>query len=146
MGQRIARLRERAGLSQPALADAAGIKQPSLWAIEAGRTVEVTARTLLSLCRALHTTVDYVWDGSTGAADPESEAELVAIYRQLTPPARLAVLQSARTVLAAVPPPTPSPPPPLARVPAPAAANLRHPPQALPPPAPRRPQDRKRKA
>lgn len=112
MGLRISELRERAGLSQPALADAAGIKQPSLWAIENGRTVNVTARTLIALCRALCTTIEYVWDGADeDASDAEAEAELVAIYRQLVPAGQLAVLQSARSVLAAMPPEPPPPSP-----------------------------------
>lgn len=111
VGERIAALRERAGLSQPALAHLAGIKQPSLWAIENGKTIDVTARTLISLCRALSTTLEYVWDGAGEEADDgEAEAELVAIYRQLATPGRLAVLQSARAVLAAMPPEPPHTP------------------------------------
>lgn len=102
MGKRIKKLRERCELSQPALAAMADITQPSLWAIENGQTKEVTARTLFGLRHALGTTVEYLWIGSEQTVEEAmDEAELVNIYRQLLPAGRGAVLQSARTVLAA---------------------------------------------
>lgn len=102
MGKRIEDLRERCELSQPALAAMADITQPSLWAIENGQTKEVTARTLFGLCHALGTTVEYLWIGSEQTEqEAMDEAELVSIFRQLLPAGRGAVLQSARTVLAA---------------------------------------------
>lgn len=108
VGKRIAALREAKGLSQPQLAFNAGISQPSLWAIENGKTVEVTARTFIALCRALDTTWEHLWEGAeAGAEQAESEAQLVAIYRQLAPAGRMAVLQSAHAVRSALPPPKP---------------------------------------
>lgn len=104
VGKRIAELRKEKGLTQPQLAFNAGISQPSLWAIEAGKTVEVTARTFIELCRALETTWEHLWEGSP-AAGAKDEEELVAIFRRLPPAARLAVLQSARTMQTAFPSP-----------------------------------------
>lgn len=97
LGQRIADLRETRLLSQPQLAFNAGIAQPSLWAIEKGRTVEITARTLIALCRALDTTWEYLWDGADVPEEQARiEAELVACYRSLPDAGRIALLQSAR--------------------------------------------------
>lgn len=99
VGKRIAALRVAKGLTQPQLAHLAGISQPSLWDIEAGETKRVTANTFVGLCRALSTTWDYLWDGGANVlaeADAQAEAELVAIFRSLKPPARGAFIDAAR--------------------------------------------------
>lgn len=102
LGARVEKVRLRCDLSQPALAGMADISQPSLWAIENGRTKEITARTLFGLSHALGTTVEFLWSGSEQSEqDAMDEAELVSIFRQLEPAGRGAVLQSARTVHAA---------------------------------------------
>lgn len=108
VGERISALREVRKLTQPQLASDAEITQPSLWAIENGDTKEITARTLIGLCRALGTTMEYIWDGSESSPDAaQQEAELVAIFRLLPERARSALLQSARTVRDALPPQPP---------------------------------------
>lgn len=97
IGGRIATLRKSRGMTQPELAFAAGITQPSLWAIESGDTKRVTAHSFIALCKALSTTWEYLWEGS--AQSPEQaaeEAELVAIYRGLVPHAREAFMDAAR--------------------------------------------------
>jgi transcriptional regulator with XRE-family HTH domain len=96
VGERIATRRENKGLSQSQLAALAGISQPSLSAIETGKTVRVTAKTFVGICRALETTWEFLWDGSEQSG--EDEAELLAIFRSLEPPDRKAVLYSARTI------------------------------------------------
>lgn len=102
LGARVEALRLRCDLSQPALASMADITQPSLWAIENGRTKEITARTLFGLSHALGTTVEHLWSGSQQSVqDAMDEVELVAVFRELSSSGRGAVLQSARTVRAA---------------------------------------------
>lgn len=121
LGKRVAGLRQAKLLTQPALAADAGLSQPTLWAIEKGETKEVTARSLFALAGALGTTVEYLWDGRSGE---EEESELVAIFRRLAPNGRMAVLQAARAVLAANPPP----PPRLTAI----QSSIEHPPEAVP--------------
>lgn len=104
VGKRVEGLREDRGWTQPVLAAMAGISQPTLWAIENGQTKEVTARSLIGIARALETTWEYLWDGAEDADGSEQEAELVSIFRRLQEPGRLAVLQSARSVLSVTPP------------------------------------------
>lgn len=104
LGGRIAFLRVHKGWSQTELATKAGIRQPSLWAIEHNEVKAITVATFLALCRALDTTWEYLWEGSQAAPDlATQESELVAIFRTLDDSARMAVLQSARTVKAARP-------------------------------------------
>lgn len=103
LGKRITELRADKGHSQAQLAGLAGIAQPSLWAIEKGETKEITASTLIAICRALGTTVEYLWDGTASGIDARrDEAELVAIYRKLDETSRRAVLETARGVLRAI--------------------------------------------
>lgn len=106
LGKRVASLRERAGFSrQGDLAEAASIRQPSLSAIESGKTQEVTARVLIALARALGTTVDHVWDGSDRSEeDAANEAELIATYRVLPPPGKTALMQSSKSLRSAFKP------------------------------------------
>lgn len=97
VGDRISKLRAVRGLSQPELAAEARISQPSLWSIENGKTVEVTARTLIGLCRALGTTWEYLWDGEADTS--QLEAGLLAIYRQLSDNGKAALLHSGQVLL-----------------------------------------------
>jgi transcriptional regulator with XRE-family HTH domain len=97
LGKRIADLRESKGWTQTELAANATIAQPSLWSIEKGKTVEITARTLIALARALGTTWEYLWEGSE--VDTAAEAELLACYRSLSSSSKGALMQSARTLV-----------------------------------------------
>ena len=58
LGATVRRFREARGLSQNALAAAAGLDQGHLSAIEAGKRPNPTANVLLALARALGVTVD----------------------------------------------------------------------------------------
>lgn len=108
MGARIVRLREDKGWNQPELAIRAGISQPSLWSLENGKTMEVTHRTLVRIAATLGTTAEYLWTGVEAEDErAREEAELVSIFRRLDDAgARLALLQSARTLLHAKSPQT----------------------------------------
>jgi len=88
---------------QEDLAEAAGIKQSSLSDLLRGVTTpeKVRASTLSKLAAALGTTSDYLLEGAIADTMLQGmeEAELLAIYRKVDASARLAILQSARTVL-----------------------------------------------
>ena len=58
LGENIRRLREARGLSQNALAAAAGLDQGHLSTIEGGKRANPTAAVLVALARALGVTVD----------------------------------------------------------------------------------------
>ena len=58
VGRNVRRVREARGLSQNALAKAAGLAQAQVWDLEAGRTQSPTAPTLQALGKALGVTVD----------------------------------------------------------------------------------------
>lgn len=84
MGGRVAYLREKRQWSQHQLAEAAGIKQPSLWSIEKNKTKDITAKTLFALCSALHTRWEYLWYGPTAIEGmQEDEAALLATFRSI---------------------------------------------------------------
>jgi transcriptional regulator with XRE-family HTH domain len=108
LAQRVFELRQQRGFErQKDLADAAGVQQSSVSDIERGVTTEqkVRASTLVGLSRALTVTWEYLLNGAEEDQAREfEEAELIAIYRQVPERSRQAILQSARTVLAAMPP------------------------------------------
>ena len=88
------------GLSQPALAKMVGIKQPSLSNIERDQTEKLRGDTLAGLCKALGVTPAQLLEG-TGAADPSlltQEAEILAIWRALTPADRDHLIVVARAL------------------------------------------------
>ena len=100
IGSRIRALRVKRGLKQAALAQLAGITQGSLSLIENDKTEVPAGRTLEGLCRALHTTPDFI---IAGAGDPDSiestmqEHELVFVWRDLPPEGRQMVLDAAHS-------------------------------------------------
>ncbi len=104
IGGRVKAKRLAMGLNQTELAELAGIRQPSLSAIETNETVEITAKVMGALCAALKLPWEYVMHGGIGdPADVQAQAELLALYRALpTASARLALLHAARTVSAAM--------------------------------------------
>jgi len=104
LGQRVTTLREAAGLKPVELAERVGIKQPSLWAIENGKTKGLRGNTLLRLCEELHTTADFLLHGNAGEAGvalelSTMEAELVFTIRSLAPDRRVALMQYARYLI-----------------------------------------------
>ena len=87
LGDRIKQARERAGLSQAALADAIGMRQQSLSALEAGKSqttskiVEIAFATKAPVAWLAHGTRS-VWDGYP----PESEGEPLFVEAGDEPP------------------------------------------------------------
>lgn len=70
-GQRLTKARERAGFeSQSALARAAEVSQPTIWAFEAGRNPNMSAPLLAAVCQACGITVEYVLYGTGQESSP----------------------------------------------------------------------------
>lgn len=106
MGKRVARLREQFGLKPIELAERIGIKQPSLHAIEHGRTKTLRGNTLARLCEELHTTADFLLHGTIegqGLELASMEAELIYTIRTLAPERRVALMEYARYLMAQEP-------------------------------------------
>lgn len=107
MGTRIRNLRKAKLLTQKQLAEMTGLAQNTISDLERGDSKTMEASTLRALCAALVTTPGYVLDGiEVGEQDASmmEEAELLAIFRDLPPHSRTALLGSARLLKAAVPP------------------------------------------
>ena len=105
-GQLIVTLRMARGMSQPALAKAIGISQPSMHAIESGKTKKLRGDTLAGLCRVLNVSPDVLL-GKRRLPNNEAllhEAELVSIWRSLTHEAQMHMLAVARALAGSVPP------------------------------------------
>lgn len=112
MGERVTELRKRAGMRPVELARALGIKQPSLWAIEHGRTKTLSGNTLARMCEELRTTADFLLHGSsagTGIDLAVMEAELTYTIRALDPARRVALIEYARYLMAQQPDSRPRP-------------------------------------
>ena len=121
-GARIRALRLARGMKQKDLAKAVGIAAPSLSELETGQSKEPSGPVLAALCRTLHTNSEWLL---TGTGDPGAyatlggdEAELQAIWSELPPPGRVALLSAARGLRDAyVPAPSATNPFPKSRAP-----------------------------
>lgn len=101
-GDRLRNLRTARKLTQDQLAKALGIKQGSLTQLETGKSKGPSSKTLTKLARIFEVDPEWLMTGK-GAQHPvsalgESEAELVLIYRSLSPEGREYVLGRARTL------------------------------------------------
>lgn len=106
IGQLIVALRKARGMSQPALARAISISQPSMHAIENGKTKKLRGDTLAGLCRVLNVTPDVIL-GKRRLPSSESllhESELVSIWRSLKEDAQAHLLAVARALAGSLPP------------------------------------------
>ena len=89
LADRVRALRKALGINQPALAELADIKQPSLSDIESGKTGadNIKAGTCVNLARALKTSPEYLLGISRSPVRPEvleiEEAEVLTLYRDL---------------------------------------------------------------
>jgi transcriptional regulator with XRE-family HTH domain len=86
MGQRIRELREQKGLNQPELARRIKIAQPSLSAIESGKTKTLRDSTLLRLAAALDTDPEYIRTGRHAVRQSDltpEEGRAVDLLRQM---------------------------------------------------------------
>lgn len=104
VGERVQLLRRGRGWSQVALAKRAGVSQATVANFERGRTRGGLALTLAKLAKALNVNPEWLRTGK-GDANPPLDAtsedrELVAIYRQLSPQNRKALLSVGRSLIA----------------------------------------------
>ena len=81
VGARIQRSRERAGLTQDALAERVGLEPKSISAIERG-VVGISLETLKNICQTLNLSSDALLFGVDGENDPRA---LTAMLERLTP-------------------------------------------------------------
>jgi len=106
IGALIVTLRKSRGLSQPGLAKAIGVSQPSMHAIETGKTKKLRGDTLAGLCRVLNITPDVLL-GKRRLPSSEAllhEAELLSIWRSLKEETQAHLLAVARALAGALPP------------------------------------------
>lgn len=89
-------------MTQPQLAAAAGIKQPSLSELETGETKEISGPTLISLSKALKVRPEWLMTGED-PIQPEAagdlrrdERELIEFYRAATERWKIAIKYIAR--------------------------------------------------
>lgn len=104
IGKRVKALRISKRLTQTELADKMGIKQPSLAAIESGKTKTLKGETLEALARELSSTTSYILRGSQSSDDHEHsmlQAEMIAIFRDLPLSDKETLLRMARGILPA---------------------------------------------
>ena len=102
IGKRVKSLRVSKRLTQVELASRLGIKQSSLAYIENGRTKTVKGTTLDALARELSSTTGYILNGSVSSDHHEDEmlqAEMTAIFRDLTITDKEMLLRLARGIL-----------------------------------------------
>ena len=79
-GEKLQSLRQRAGMSQDALAERVGLEPKSLSAIERG-VVGASLSTLKAICVSLHVSSDALLFGTGGENDPRA---LTAMLSRLT--------------------------------------------------------------
>jgi transcriptional regulator with XRE-family HTH domain len=97
LGGRVAYGRALRGFSQSELARRAGCAQPTIWALENNDTKEVTAKLLDSVARALELSWEFLLRGPGPDVNASiSEAEILAVYRELTPQAKFSLLEFGR--------------------------------------------------
>lgn len=102
IGENIKKRREALGMSQNRLAKSAGIGQSTLSSIESD-TKSPVIDTIILLSKVLGCTVaELVGEADLAAEHARSadEAELLAIYRQLTPAGKAALMAAAEGMLA----------------------------------------------
>lgn len=103
MGKRIRSQRNILGLSRAVLAKRVGISETALWKIENDRTAILKSTTLMNLARELEIAPEYIRKGAGIASAPtpetQDEADLIGIFRAVSPKGRIAILGAARGIL-----------------------------------------------
>lgn len=100
IGGRIKHMREKRGMTQPELAEAIGIKQPSMSDIESGKSKSPSAINLLKIAHALDANP---WWLVTGEGDPAALAsaqqrEWAGLFASLPEGKRRALMAAARVL------------------------------------------------
>jgi len=96
--KKIIELRTKLGLSRNELARRAGIKGPSLHAIEHGVTKGLKASTLLGLAVALGVPMQELMRPGPGRSVRSHEAEAIALFERLDEKNKLAMLAAMRAL------------------------------------------------
>jgi transcriptional regulator with XRE-family HTH domain len=102
LSDRVKQLRVAKQLTQAQLAERVGVKQPSIAAIESGKTRMLSAKMLMGLAKALGEDPDYIRTGRRAAGAPESDENyrrLVALYNSLTPQSRALWLEVGQSLV-----------------------------------------------
>lgn len=97
--EKLITLRKDRGWTRSELARRAGLKQPSLWAIEHGRTKEMKLSTAGKIARALGVPIAALVARSALAATPDVTQELVAAWDALDDGGKALLLNVAQTIL-----------------------------------------------
>lgn len=97
--EKITALRRQMGLSMAELARRAGIKQPTVWAIETGKTKQPEARTMQAIAEVLGVPYNVLVAGRRTTKQAASE-ELLAVFHGLPPDQQASLLAAARAFLA----------------------------------------------
>lgn len=96
--EKIVLLREAKGWSMTELAKRAGIKQPSLWLIENGRTKKPKFDTLAGIASALGVPVQEILSETPSKNAQNALESIVSGYQALTPQNQRAVLAMVRAL------------------------------------------------
>lgn len=96
---RLIALREERGWSRSELARRAGLKQPSLWAIEHGRTKEMKLSTAGKIARALGVPIAALVARSALGGDADTTEQLVAAWDALDEGGKGVLLNVAQTLI-----------------------------------------------
>lgn len=107
IGARIRAARTAKGLTQQRLAQLVGVRQTSISDLERGESKSPAASTLVALSRVLDVNHEWLVTGrgtmAAAVAPTIEEAELLAIWRELTPGNQAALIGAARGILASQP-------------------------------------------
>ena len=101
LADRIVFLRNHRGLKPVELARKSGIKQPSLWAIENGKTLKLKSDTLFRMAAALEANPDWIRTGRGDPfemSDPGPDAEAMSLYATLPQNKKAAILAMMRAI------------------------------------------------
>lgn len=100
VGARIKYMREKKGMTQPELAQAIGIKQPSMSAIEGGGTKSPSAINLLKIAHVLEANPWWLatGEGEADALPAAGAQEWSDLYADLTDQERKAILAAAKAI------------------------------------------------
>jgi transcriptional regulator with XRE-family HTH domain len=95
VGQKVRRLRKERGMTQAELASRIGIIQSDLCRMEKGE-YRVGLDTLFGILQVFGMGIGEFFGEGSAVAEPSSEAQLVEVFRTLTPAAREEVLEFVR--------------------------------------------------
>lgn len=100
IGARIKYLREQIGMTQPALAAAVGISQPSMSNIESGHTASPSAIHLMAIAAALNANPNWIvyGEGEQSMPSDADESEMLKAFRELDAGRRAAILAAIKAL------------------------------------------------